>query len=85
MDKRLKSLMEQLGQAINHSLSDSDQIAEVITRIKDGRYDVFLVLEATVGFNERDHAAEPAAALRRRFSGHVPGCDVSQVPAHQGR
>ncbi len=50
--------MEQLGEAINHSLSDSDQIAEVITRIKDGGYDVFLVLEATVGFNERDQAAE---------------------------
>ena len=60
MDQRLKSLMQQLGQAINNSLSDSDQIAEVITRIKDGGYDVFLVLEATVGFNERDHAAEPA-------------------------
>ncbi len=59
MDKRLKSLMEQLGEAINNSLSDSDQIAEVITRIKDGGYDVFLVLEATVGFNERDDAAEP--------------------------
>ena len=59
MDKRLKSLMEQLGEAINNSLSDSDQIAEVITRIKAGGYDVFLVLEATVGFNERDDAAEP--------------------------
>jgi hypothetical protein len=60
VDQQLKSLMEQLGQAINNSLSDSDQIAEVITRIKDGGYDVFLVLEATVGFNERDHAAELA-------------------------
>ena len=53
--------MEQLGEAINNSLSDSDQIAEVITRIKAGGYDVFLVLEATIGLNERDEAAEPAA------------------------
>ncbi|MGA3316053.1 MAG: hypothetical protein ABSC64_06390 [Candidatus Korobacteraceae bacterium] len=60
MDKRLKSLMEQLGEAINNSLSDSEQIAEVITRIKAGGYDVFLVLEATVGLNERDQAAAPA-------------------------
>jgi hypothetical protein len=59
VDQRLKSLMEQLGEAINQSLSDSEQIAEVITRIKAGGYDVFLVLEATVGFNEREHAAEP--------------------------
>jgi hypothetical protein len=52
--------MEQLGEAINNSLSDSEQIAEVITRIKAGGYDVFLVLEATIGLNERDQAAEPA-------------------------
>lgn len=51
--------MEQLGEAINNSLSDSEQIAEVITRIKAGGYDVFLVLEATIGFNEREQNAEP--------------------------
>ncbi|MGA3055730.1 MAG: hypothetical protein ABSD63_16105 [Candidatus Korobacteraceae bacterium] len=66
MDKRLKSLMEQLGEAINNSLSDSEQIAEVITRIKAGGYDVFLVLEATIGLNERDEAAEPTPVNDRR-------------------
>ena len=50
--------MEELGEAINNSLSDSEQIAEVITRIKAGGYDVFLLLEATVGFNEREEAGE---------------------------
>jgi hypothetical protein len=59
VDQRLKSLMEQLGEAINNSLSDSEQIAEVIARIKAGGYDVFLVLEATIGFHERDETAEP--------------------------
>lgn len=59
MDQRLKSLMEQLGEAINNSLSDSEQIAEVITRIKSGGYDVFLVLEATIGFNEREEVDDP--------------------------
>ena len=54
MDKRLKSMMKELGDAINNSLSDSDQIAEVISRIKAGGYDVFVVLEATIGFNQRD-------------------------------
>ena len=51
MDKRLKSMMKELGDAINNSLSDSDEIAEVISRIKAGGYDVFVVLEATIGFN----------------------------------
>ena len=54
MDKRLKSMMRELGDAINNSLSDSDEIAEVIARIKAGGYDVFVVLEATIGFNQHD-------------------------------
>jgi uncharacterized protein (UPF0335 family) len=54
VDQQLQKLMKQLGDAINESLSDSDQIAEVISRIKSGGYDVFLVLEATIGFNRRD-------------------------------
>ena len=54
VDKRLKSMMKELGDAINNSLSDSEQIAEVISRIKDGGYDVFVVLEATIGVNQQD-------------------------------
>ena len=58
VDPRLKQLMKQLGEAINESLSDSEPIAEVISRIKAGGYDVFLVLEATIGFNKREEQAE---------------------------
>ena len=58
--------MEELGEAINNSLSDSEQIAEVITRIKAGGYDVFLLLEATVGFNEREESAKPVAVNEQR-------------------
>lgn len=54
VDKRLKSMMKELGDAINNSLSDSEQIADVISRIKDGGYDVFVVLEATIGVNQHD-------------------------------
>lgn len=69
MDDRLKELMQELGNAINESLSDSDRIAGAIGEIKRAGYDVFLVLEATIGFNKRDdedsdsengeHDAEP--------------------------
>lgn len=54
MEERLKSLMQDLGNAINESLSDSEQIAEAIGEIKHAGYDVFLVLEATIGFNKRE-------------------------------
>ena len=54
MEERLKSLMQDLGNAINDSLSDSERNAEAIGEIKRAGYDVFLVLEATIGFNKRD-------------------------------
>ena len=58
MEDRLKELMQELGNAINESLSDSDRIAAAIGEIKRAGYDVFLVLEATIGFNKRDEASE---------------------------
>ena len=50
--------MQELGNAINDSLSESDRIAEAIGEIKKAGYDVFLVLEATIGFNRRDENSE---------------------------
>jgi len=50
--------MQELGNAINDSLSESDRIAEAIGEIKRAGYDVFLVLEATIGFNRRDESSD---------------------------
>jgi hypothetical protein len=50
--------MKELGDAINESLSDSDRIAAAIGEIKRAGYDVFLVLEATIGFNKREAGDE---------------------------
>jgi hypothetical protein len=73
VDDRLKELMQELGNAINESLSDSERIASAIGEIKRAGYDVFLVLEATIGFNKR------GAEVRSRGQDQV---DVagSQVP-----
>lgn len=65
VDDRLRKLMQELGNAINESLSESERIAEAIGEIRHAGYDVFLVLEATIGFNRREDAdvdQEPAAA-----------------------
>src|SRR6266699_1213858 len=48
LEERLKLLMQELGNAINETLSDSDRIAEAIGEIKRAGYDVFLVLETTI-------------------------------------
>ena len=59
LDDRLKQLMKELGGAINESLSESERIALAISNIKSAGYDVFLVLEATIGFNKREDELEP--------------------------
>lgn len=72
MDDHLKELMQRLGHAINESLSESESIAEVIGEIKREGYDVFLVLEATIGFgrriDEQDAPADDAGDGEHTFS-----------------
>jgi hypothetical protein len=53
LDDKFKRLIKELGDAINDSLSESSQIAEVMSRIRTAGYDLFLVLEVTIGFNKR--------------------------------
>jgi hypothetical protein len=53
LDDNLKHLMKELGAAINDALSDSEEISEAIQNVRNAGYDVFLVLEATIGFNRR--------------------------------
>jgi hypothetical protein len=60
--------MKELGDAINESLAESDQIAEVISKIKAGGYDVFLVLEATIGFNKHEEQPEGKPTLVKSAS-----------------
>jgi hypothetical protein len=58
MDEGLKLLIQELGNAINDSLADSDRISNAIGDIRKAGYDVFLILGATIGFNRRKDAAE---------------------------
>src|SRR5437899_3252187 len=63
VDQQLKQLMKELGDAINESLADSDSIAEVVSRIKEGGYDIFLVLEATIGVSKQGEKAGDKTSL----------------------
>ena len=58
MNDDLKQLMKALGMAINESLTESEPISDAISNIRGAGYDVFLVLEATIGFNKRPHLGE---------------------------
>ncbi|MGA8764746.1 MAG: hypothetical protein WB562_17890, partial [Candidatus Sulfotelmatobacter sp.] len=63
VDQQLKQLMKELGEAINESLSESEQIAEVVSRIKEGGYDIFLVLEAPIGVSKQGEKTSDKTSL----------------------
>jgi pentose-5-phosphate-3-epimerase len=63
VDQQLKQLMKELGEAINESLADSDAIAEVVSKIKEGGYDIFLVLEATIGVSKPGDKADKTSLV----------------------
>ena len=58
MNARVRKLIEQLGEAIHESVSESEQIAGVVQNIRSQGFDVLLMLEATIGLNEVEK--EPA-------------------------
>ena len=66
MDDRLKRLVEELGVAVNDSISTSEQIPAVIAQIEGGGYDVLLFLNATIAIMKRD---EEPVSLRARTNG----------------
>jgi len=59
LDDNFKHLIKELGQAINESLADSANISEVMGRIRAAGYDLFLVLEVTIGFNKQGEKSAP--------------------------
>lgn len=65
----MKRLMKELGDAINASISESDRIGDMLARIKDEGYDVYLVLEATIGehvlYEERTGPPEELVSMKR--------------------
>lgn len=68
LDENLKQLMKELGAAINDTLSNSERISEAITRIRSSGYDVFLVLEATIGFNKRSEEVRTESSFSTSYN-----------------
>jgi hypothetical protein len=71
LDDNLKQLMKELGAAINDTLSNSDRISEAIAKIRSSGYDVFLVLEATIGFNRRQETTGDESTETAAFDGEA--------------
>jgi len=56
VNPRVKELMKELADAISGSMSESEQVAQVIGKINDEGFDIFLMLEATVGVSRLQSA-----------------------------
>src|SRR5215212_9528580 len=58
VDDRIKQLLRDLGTAINESISGSDDVNRQIQRIRDEGYDLYVVLDATIGLNKQGDSEE---------------------------
>jgi len=62
MEKELQHLIDELGEAINSSLAESDRFAAVMEMEQAG-YNAYVVLEASIGFRKPgDEEAESGEA-----------------------
>jgi len=52
-ETEIKRLMKNLGETINEALAESPKINERIQEIRDAGYEVFLVIEAKIGFSRK--------------------------------
>ena len=71
-DWQLKDYKKKLESAINDALVSSPQINAAIQGIREHGYDVFLIIEATIGFNSRGSGSAPAkklSAVRLQLTG----------------
>lgn len=62
MDDKIKQLLRELGAAINESISASDDVNRQIQKIRDEGYNLYVVLDATIGLNRQGEAEAPAPA-----------------------
>jgi hypothetical protein len=58
LNAKLRKLVQQLGEAIQETVSESEHIAGVVQDIRKQGFDVLLMLEATIGLNELEQQPE---------------------------
>ena len=59
VDDKIKQLLRELGTAINESSSGSDDVNRQIQKIRDEGYNLYVVLDATIGLNKEGDETPP--------------------------
>jgi hypothetical protein len=88
LDNKMKRLLREMGEAINDSLSASDDLSGTIDRIRQEGYDIFLILEATIGLNPRsagdgEETSRTLPAARIELTDGTNG-DALEIPKDDG-
>jgi hypothetical protein len=68
MEKELQHLIDELGEAINSSLSESDRFAAVMAEMEQAGYNVYVVLEASLGFRKQGDAGTESGEAQIQVS-----------------
>ena len=77
MNQKVKNLIQQLGEAIHETVSESEDIAVVVKSIREQGFDVLLMLEATIGLNEVEAGSEEAAEEEAEAEGPFTNNDLT--------
>lgn len=77
LNQQVKDLIQKLGEAIHESVSDSEEIAEVVREIRAQGFDVMLMLEATIGLNQVDEEEDAKTEAEETIEGPFTRTDLS--------
>jgi len=76
LNQKVKNLIQQLGEAIHETVSESEDVAGVVKDIREQGFDVMLMLEATIGLNEVEDEPEAEAAPEEMDAGPFTQSDL---------
>ncbi len=75
-ETEIKRLMKHLGESINETLADSPKINERIQEIRDAGYEVFLVIEAKIGFSRKGKGEDESVSSDEPVRLHITPDDA---------
>lgn len=58
MNDKVKSLLQELGEAINETVTGSQRIESIMQSIRDSGYEVYLMLQANIAVENLEGKAE---------------------------
>jgi hypothetical protein len=61
-EAEIRRLIKHLGESINETLAESPKIDKSIQEIRDAGYEIFLVIEAKIGFSRKGKGEPESAA-----------------------